>query len=110
MHKIMRYCLYYSTKSSFSSERNLTKISLLKLFVPQFKIMRGIFEGAALKYFYMIHKGGRYRPPMNHVKIFKSRPRRNACTKFSAGCINEGSIEGSIKVGLGISRTNEDSQ
>ena len=61
-HKIMRSFLYYSTQLAFSFQpgRNLPGGNDL------YQHRRGILEGPALKFFYMIHRGGR----SVHIKMY----------------------------------------
>ena len=57
-HRIMRYLFYYSTQLVF--QFHLISMIIRKCFVPQlYQFRRGISGGPALKYFYMIHRGGR---------------------------------------------------
>jgi len=49
----------FITESSWGFHFHLTTLFRWKDFVPQlYQLRRGISEGSALKYFYMIHRGG----------------------------------------------------
>ena len=57
-HKIMLYLFYYSIWLGFYFHK--TMLVLWKCFVPQFyQFRRGISGGPALKYLYMMYRGGR---------------------------------------------------
>ena len=63
----------FITQSSWGFHFHLTIMSRWKCFVSQlYKLRRGISGGPALKYFYMIHRGGLSLPSFLSLSLFSS--------------------------------------
>jgi len=76
-HKIMRYWFYYSISWVFNFY--LTTLVRWKWFVPQlYHFRRGISGGAALKYFYMIHRVGRRYMAVSTIKMWSELSRHKS--------------------------------